>query len=82
MEEINTESGIASTKKRGIMNGANLISIRKLIPVSADILDNLSICWVRKADIRIEMLRMKPMESSLKIYLSIIFILSLLVMIL
>src|SRR3990172_9367263 len=70
MDEIRTESGIARTKKRGIMNGANLTRPKKLIPVSAESRENFIICCIRKADSRTAMLSIKAMVSSRRMYLS------------
>ena len=73
MDEIRTDSGIASTKKRGIMKIENFTRRRKLIPVSDDILENLITCCIRNADNRTAMLRIKEIVSSRRIYLSNIF---------
>ena len=73
MDEINTESGIARTKKRGIIKTDNFTRRRKLIPVSDDILENLITCCIRNADNKTAMLRIKEMVSSRRIYLSKIF---------
>ena len=74
MDEINTESGIASTKKRGIIKIENFTRRRKLIPVSEDILENLITCCIRNADNKTATLRIKEIASSRRIYLSKIFI--------
>jgi hypothetical protein len=74
IDEIKTERGIASTKKRGIMKTANFTRSKKLIPVSDDILENLITCCMRNADSRTEMLRIKETASSRRMYLSKIFV--------
>jgi hypothetical protein len=78
VDESSTESGIASTKKRGIMKTANLMSTKKLTPVSAAILDSRNICCMRSVDISRVILRINAMASSRRIYLSMIFSMGLL----
>ena len=51
-----------------------MTSRKKLIPVSDDILENLITCCMRNADSRTEMLRIKEIASSRRMYLSKIFV--------